>query len=338
MRGADHPRADTWRPVWDHGPVNGYLISADGAVVTADRETVQRLLDGGQLLWLDLLRPDESDLALLTDVLGIHPLAAEDAEHFGQRPKIEDYDDFTQLVAYGVRDMRAPMVEVHCLYSERYLVTVRHDDCPAFAEVRARLARPTFKRRSRLLLLHHLLDELVDDFFPVLSDFDDRIDEIQDEILAKPTDDQLSELFTMKRWLIGARKIVTPQRDMMVSLLSGANELPGMTPDAERYFRDLYDHLIRISDLVDSGRDLMTGAMDSYLSTVSNRLNEVMKQLTVMATIFLPLSFLTGFFGQNFGWMINHLNGVADFVVIGIGTEVAAVVGLFVLFRRRGWI
>jgi magnesium transporter len=318
--------------------VNGYLISAEGHPVTADRETVQRLLDEGRLLWLDLLRPDKSDLGLLTDVLRIHPLAVEDADHFGQRPKIEDYDDFTQIVAFGVRDMESPLVEVHCLYSERYLVTVRQDDCAAFAEIRARLARPTFKRPSRLLLLYHLLDELVDGFFPVLSDFDDRIDEIQDEILAKPTDGQLSELFSMKRWLIGARKIVTPQRDMTVRLVSGVSELPGMTPDVERYFRDLYDHLIRISDLVDSYRDLLTGAMDSYLSTVSNRLNDVMKQLTVIATIFLPLSFLTGFFGQNFGWMVNHMNGLADFVVIGVGTEVAAAAGLFVLFRRRGWI
>jgi magnesium transporter len=324
--------------LWDHGPVNGYLVSADGSAVTADTETVRRLLGEGQLLWLDLLRPDESDLALLTDVLGIHPLAVEDADHFGQRPKFEDYDDFTQVVAFGVRGMGAPFVEVHCMYSERYLVTVRQDDCPAFAEMRAKLARPVSKRPSRLLLLHHLLDGLVDGFFPVLSEFDDRIDEIQDEILAKPTDSQLSELFTMKRWLIGARKIVTPQRDMMVSLLSGVSELPGMTPDAERYFRDLYDHLIRISDLVDSYRDLLTGAMDSYLSTVSNRLNDVMKQLTVIATIFLPLTFLTGFFGQNFAWMVGHLNGVAEFLFVGIGTEIAAVAGLFVLFRRRGWI
>lgn len=93
--------------------------------VTADRDTVRRLLDEGRLLWLDLLRPDESDLALLTEVLGTHPLAAEDAKQFGQRPKLEDYDDFTQLVAYGARALGAPLVEVHCLYSERYLVTVR---------------------------------------------------------------------------------------------------------------------------------------------------------------------------------------------------------------------
>ena len=115
--------------------------------------------------------------------------------------------------------------------------------------------------------------------------------------------------------------------------------LPGMTAEDERYFRDLYDHLIRISDLVDSYRDLLTGAMDTHVSTVSNRLNVVMKQLAIIATLFLPLSFLTGFFGQNFSWLLNHfLNKNWAFWVFGLGLEAGAVVGLLVMFRRRGWL
>jgi magnesium transporter len=132
--------------------------------------------------------------------------------------------------------------------------------------------------------------------------------------------------------------VITPERDMFASLASSESDLPGMTPDAERYFRDLYDHLIRISDLVDSYRDLLSGAMDTHLSTVSNRLNQVMKQLTIIATIFLPLSFLTGFFGQNFGWMVDHITGLGTFVVLGIGLQVATVIGLLVMFRRRSWL
>jgi hypothetical protein len=111
-----------------------------------------------------------------------------------------------------------------------------------------------------------------------------------------------------------------------------------MTPDAEPYFRDLYDHLIRISDLVDSYRDLLSGALDTHLSTVSNRLNVVMKQLTIIATIFLPLSFLTGFFGQNFAWMVNRLTSLPVFLVTGIVLPAAVVVFLVVVFRRRGWL
>ena len=179
---------------------------------------------------------------------------------------------------------------------------------------------------------------LTDGFFPVLSSFDDRIDQLQDEIFAKPTDEQLSELFNMKRWLIGVRKVITPQRDLVASLVDGVNELPGMTREIERYFRDLYDHLIRISDLVDSYRDLLTGSMDAYLSTVSNRLNVVMKQLTVIATIFLPLAFLTGFFGQNFSWMVVRLGGLGPFLVLGLGSELAVVVAMLIVFRRRGWL
>jgi magnesium transporter len=317
--------------------VTGFLIEKDGSTAGADRETVQRLLDKGELLWLDLYRPDADELGMLATVFGIHHLAIDDAAKFGQRPKLEDYDDFTQLVAYGVQDGTDDLVEVHFFYSTRYLVTVRHGDCAAFAEVRSRLAHRA-KPISRLQLMHHILDELTDGFFPVLSSFDDRIDRLQDEIFAKPTDGQLSELFDMKRWLIGVRKVITPQRDLVASLVDGVNELPGMTREIERYFRDLYDHLIRISDLVDSYRDLLTGSMDAYLSTVSNRLNAVMKQLTVIATIFLPLSFLTGFFGQNFSWMVVRLGGLGPFLVLGLGSELAVVVAMLILFRRRGWL
>jgi magnesium transporter len=317
--------------------VDGHLIAKDGSTVDCDRETAERLLAKDELLWLDIQGLDSDGSAMLREVFGIHPLALEDAEHFGQRPKMEAYDDFTHLVAYGAQSVGEPMVEVHCFYSERYLVTVRLAHCTAFKDLRGRFARHTGKPLSRLIVLHHLVDSLVDSFFPVLSGFDDSIDALQDKIFAKPTDEQLSELFGLKRWLIGVRKVVTPQRDLFASLIEGVTELPGMTPEVERYFRDLYDHLIRISDLVDSYRDLLSSSMDAYLSIVSNRLNSVMKQLTIIATIFLPLSFLTGFFGQNFSWLVAHLTGAGVFIGAGLGTEVLAVGGLLVLFRRRGW-
>src|SRR4029079_8195217 len=138
-----------------------------------------------------------------------------------------------------------------------------------------------------------------------------------DEIFLRADDEQLQEIFQMKRLLVGMRKAVTPQRDAFARLTGGVAQLPGLSEDDERYFRDVYDHLIRISDLIDSYRDLLTGAMDVYLSTVSNRLNSVMKQLTIIATIFLPLSWITGFFGQNFGWMVDHVGGVGAFVGLG---------------------
>jgi magnesium transporter len=141
----------------------------------------------------------------------------------------------------------------------------------------------------------------------------------------------------MKRLLVGMRKAITPQRDAFARLMGGVAELPGLNDEDERYFRDIYDHLIRISDLIDSYRDLLTGAMDVYLSTVSNRLNSVMKQLTIIATIFLPLSWLTGFFGQNFGFEVKHITGWGTFAALGLGTELVALAMLLVYFKRRGW-
>src|SRR5204863_8035787 len=130
--------------------------------------------------------------------------------------------------------------------------------------------------------------------------------------------EQLEEIFAMKRLLVGMRKAIAPQRDMFASLMGGVAELPGMSSEDERYFRDIYDHLIRISDLIDTYRDLLTSSMDVFLSTVSNRLNVVMKQLAVIATVFLPLTFITGFFGQNFAWMVRHISGWEEFVGLGV--------------------
>src|SRR3974390_1141427 len=142
----------------------------------------------------------------------------------------------------------------------------------------------------------------------------------------------------MKRSLIGMRKVITPQRDMFAGISSGVVDLPGVTDEGQRYMRDIYDHLIRISDLIDGYRDLLSGVMDTHLSTVSNRLNVVMKQLTIIATVFLPLSFLTGFFGQNFSFLIAHITGRSPFLVFGIGLELVAAIGLLYLFRKRGWL
>ena len=214
-------------------------------------------------------------------------------------------------------------------------LTVHRDPVPAIAQACTTLSRVPTTRR--LVALYRLLDALVDSMFPFLASFDDRIDDLQDEIFVKPRQEQLSGLFALKRQLVDMRKLVTPQRDMVSSMLTQVIPIPGMTAETERYVRDLYDHLIRISDLVDSYRDLLGGSLEAYMSMVSNRLNDQMKQLTIIATVFLPLSFLTGFFGQNLGWLVNREGSLAAFLIFGVGTEVAAVLGLLVLFKKRGW-
>ena len=233
-------------------------------------------------------------LTLLHEVFKIHPLAVEDVREFHQRPKIEDYDDFVSIVVYGARSLGEPLTEVHCFYAERFLVSVHRDEVPAVAEACHTLGRLHTDRR---------LVALVDTMFPYLTAMDERIDELQDQIFVDPKESQLAGLFELKRELVTMRKMVTPQRDMVSTMMAQVVRIPGMTAESERYVRDLYDHLIRISDMVDSYRDLLSGSLDAYMSMVSNRLNDVMKQLTIIATVFLPLSFLTGSSARTWaGW------------------------------------
>jgi len=301
------------------------------------RETVTELLASGGFFWLDLDQPGKDDFDILRDVFEFHPLAVEDSEQYEQRAKIDDYDDFVFLVVYGAAPDEDRLVEVHCFYSERFLVTVHQDDCPAFADIRRRYQKRDEAIDRPSLLLYRIVNGLVDSFFPILSDFDGRIDDLEDEIFRAASDKQLQEIFAMKRLLVWMRKAVSPQRDAFADLAGGVAELPGLAEGDERYFRDVYDHLIRISDLIDSYRDLLTSAMDVYLSTVSNRLNAVMKQLAVIATIFLPLAWLTGFFGQNFGFLVRSIGSWEAFVLVGVGTELVALAILLVFFKRRGW-
>jgi magnesium transporter len=314
------------------------LITIDGSPAGADEASIRQFLDARTPFWLDLTGGGPDTSHLLRDVFGFHPLAVEDAEHFHQRPKVDDYDDYVFVVMYGASGAsHNSLVELHCFYSEHYLVTVHHEAIPELKRVSQRLTQ-TRGPHPPVMVLHSVLDTLVDGFFPALAEFDDEIDALEDAILARPTDAQLGRLFEMKRSLIAIRKVVTPARDTFAGVVAGVGQLPGMTPEAERYFRDLYDHLIRISDLVDSYRDLLSGVLDTHLSTVSNRLNAIMKQLTVIATFFLPLTFLTGFFGQNFAVLVNSITGWEAFWGFGIGLEVLAVAALLTMFWMRGWI
>ncbi len=319
--------------------MNAHLVTLDGKEIEPSKEEVEKLLAASQPFWLDLRTKDEEspEFALLRDAFHFHPLALEDAAQFGQRPKLDSYDDFAFLVVFGPGHADH-LVEVHCFCAQNFLVTVHRRPCPSIDEVRRRMQIATAPANGVVMVLYRVVDVLVDGYFPVLATLDDQIDDLEDDILQAPTDEQLGRLFDMKRSLIVLRKVVTPERDLFATLVSSADVVPGMTVEYERYFRDVYDHLIRVSDLVDSYRDLLSGALDTHLSTVSNRLNVVMKQLTIIATVFLPLSFLTGFFGQNFGWMIGRITSFSAFWAVGVGSQIVVAAALLVMFRRRGWL
>lgn len=306
-----------------------------------DEAAIRDHTDRDHFFWLDLTAPSREDLGRLGNLFGFHPLALEDSEEFGQRPKLDNYDDYVFLVFYGASPEPAPsgplLQEVHLFISGKYVVTIHRDSLPPFDKQREQLDGRAL--HSEQFLIYRVLDVLTDSFFPVLSDMDDEIDDLESAVLQNPSDAELQRLFKLKRQLVAMRKVVTPQRDLFARSVDQIAELPGLQLDEQDYFRDIYDHLIRISDLIDSYRDLLSGATDLYLSTVSNRQNDVMKQLTVIATIFLPLSFITGFFGQNFAYMVTHLiNSEWTFWVVGVGSMLATCVALLIYFRRKGWV
>ena len=306
-----------------------------------DEARIRERLQNDQFFWLDLQSPGEEELRQLHDIFDFHPLALEDSEHFRQRPKLDDYGDYVFVVFYGASSHRARdrglLREVHMFISGQYLVTIHRGSLPSFDREREQLGGRVL--HSEQFLLYRVLDALVDSFFPLLADMDNEIDNLEAAVLANPSEEQLERLFSLKRELVAMRKVVTPQRDLFASSVDRISELPGLELDERDYFRDIYDHLIRISDLIDSYRDLLSGATDLYLSTVSNRQNDVMKQLTVIATVFLPLGFITGFFGQNFSFLVTHLISPEwTFWLIGVGSIVATCVGLLVFFRRKGWV
>ena len=188
------------------------------------------------------------------------------------------------------------------------------------------------------MFVYRILAALTDSFFPVLETIDEELDSLEEAIVAAPTDEQLTRIFRLKRALSGLRRVVDPARDLLQRAPEQMTGLSGLAPDSRDYFRDVYDHLVRISEQIDSYRDVLTSAMDVYLSTGSNRLNVVMQRLTLIATIFLPLTFVTGFFGQNFGWLVDHISGFASFAVLGVGGLVLPAGLLLMLFKRAGYL
>jgi len=303
-----------------------------------DAEAIDELTARDEFFWLDVVDPDDAQLAALGERFGWHPLALEDMQHFRQRPKLDRYGDQMLIVFYGAHadGPATRLIEVHMVVSGAWVVTVRRDRCEQLDALRGRIAGQD--GTSEQFVVYRILDTLTDTFFPVLESIDDAIDELEDQIVLQPDDEQLQRLFHIKRGLVTLRRVVTPQRDLAARTIEEIADLPGLEPGTRDYFRDVYDHLIRVSDMVDSYRDLLTSAMDVYLSTVSNRLNVVMKQLTVVATIFLPITALTGFFGQNFAWLVRHITTGTDFLVWGVGGIVVSCLLLLTWFRRNRFI
>jgi magnesium transporter len=281
-----------------------------------DTTAIARLRERDEFFWLDLHAPDAAQVAQLGEIFGYHELALEDSIEFHQRPKLDDYGDHVLVVYYGVEGKE--LVEVHAYVSGDAIVTLHQGHCRALSAAFERLKR--LSARSEEEAVYRVLDALTDSFFPRIEALDDTID----ALLTKMTDGhhtgQRRQIFDLRREVLDQRRIVGPMRDVFTAGGMTIQAIPGLDQDtAHDYFRDVYDHLLRIAEALDSLRELLSGALDVYLSTQSNRLNEVMYRLTVISVIFLPLTFLTGFFGQNFGWMVDHVDSSGAFLGLGLG-------------------
>ena len=304
-----------------------------------DRDRIAELLARDEFFWLDLQSPSSEALQHLKDMLNLHPVAVEALAEPHQRPRLDPYENYVVLVFYGVGgDQRGQLdpIEVRMVISGSYIVTVHGESCEHLDRLRDHFERGV--QGGEAFVVYKVLDALADSFFPALAAVDEEIDEVEDAIVSHADERQLQRIFELKRELVGLRRIATPQRDLLARTIDEINKLPGFEDDTRNYFRAVYDHMIRVSDLIDSYRDLLTSALDVYLSTLSNRLNSVMERLTIVATIFLPLSVLTGFFGMNFGWMVRHINSFADFAIFGIGGIVVVVAVLLLIFWRAGYL
>jgi magnesium transporter len=304
-----------------------------------DRQTISDLLARDEYFWLDLTDPTGDDAGALGELFSFHPLALEDLRKRSQRPKLDDFGDYMFLVYYGVREDNAGEIEleeIHAFLSGGYIVTSHQQPSPPLEEARQRLEAQT--PRSEQFVVYRVLDGLTDSFFPVLERLDERLEGLDAEIFDHTSPAQLEEITALRRKLVELRRVVTPQRDLLARGVDDILEIPGLEADSRNYFRDVYDHAIRISDQIDSYRDLLAGTRDAYLSVVSNRLNEITKQLTVVATIFLPLSFLVGFFGQNFKWLVTNIDSAGAFWGLGMGGLLLSLIALLIWFRRGSYV
>ncbi len=300
------------------------------------------LKESNSFVWFDVVDPGPSDLALLQEEFDLHPLAVEDAVNAHQRSKIEDYGTYWFVVVHGVTraDARLAFHEIDLFIGQKFIVSVRHAAAYPLDEIERRWLAHGASNRLRHdggYLLYTILDTIVDGYLAVVDTIEDRVEELEGGLFQGEAlgDDDLVEVYTMRRDVQQFRRAVVPMREILSPIMRGDTRL---LPEEEiPYYRDVYDHVVRAIDDLDAVRDLVASALDLHLSVGSAQQNEVTKQLTIIATIFLPLTFVTGFFGQNFSWMIDHITGARPFFIMGVGGEVVALAGLLFYFKRKGW-
>jgi magnesium transporter len=264
-------------------------------------EQLPTLIADGTFVWVDITGPTDEELALMRDVFHFHQLAIDDTRNQHQRPKVEEYTDhFFMILNPGeLRDEEIGFRELDVFVGKSFIVTVHPQEEPTVAEGQQRAERQFPGNVAASTALYALLDATVDQYFPILDEIGDAIDDLEDMVLERPDHDSLERLFQLKRQLVLLRKVVAPQRDSMGVLYR--RDIPFLDMSKLGYHvRDVHDHLLRIADTVDTYRDLLSSGIDLYMSSVSNRLNRVVNRLTVVTVVVGVMAVITGFYGMNF--------------------------------------
>ncbi|MDY6785646.1 MAG: magnesium/cobalt transporter CorA [Cyanobacteriota bacterium] len=304
-------------------------------------------LDTESVSWVDVAGlGSEETLQKLGQIFHLPPLVLEDIVNVPQRPKVETYRDrlviITQMAILQENRERFWLEQVSFVLGQHYLLTVQEEpDRDAFDPVRDRIRHNKGKIRTSGsdYLAYALWDAIIDGYFPVLEAYGERIEVLEDEVVLNPTRQTLAKIYEIKRELLALRRAIWPQRDAINSLLRDENPL--VSAEVRVYLRDCYDHAIHIIDMLEIYRELASGLMDVYLSAVGNKMNEVMKTLTVISTIFIPLTFIAGIYGMNFNpeaspLNMPELNWYWGYPVCW-GIMLAIAFSLIYFFRQRGW-
>jgi len=317
-------------------------ILEDGKLrTTTSPADIREALATGQRVWVDLERRSSDAEVLLADVVKLHPLTIEDIWASRSRPKIDDFDEYLYVIIHGIgaaNHDKLETVEVDVVIGPNWLITydpagLVSDDVGTELDHSARVMA-----KGIAWLAHALLDRVVDLYMPVIDQLDAEIEQLENDVLDKAGTPRgravLGKILAFKRRLQELRRMGIHQREILLRLSRG--ELDEIPPEALPFYRDVYDHFLRISDISEGYRDLVTSALDAYLSVQSNRMNEIMKALTLMSTVMLPLTFIVGLYGMNFKHMpeLEWIWGYPAVLVV----MVAVVTSILLWFRHRGWI
>jgi magnesium transporter len=306
-----------------------------------------RYLDTESVSWMDVLGLGSEDiLRRLGKVFKLHPLVLEDIVNVPQRPKVEDYENqlliISQMVLLKENTTGFWNEQVSFVLGKHYLLTVQEEptrDCFQAVRDRIRSGKGIIRKQGADYLTYTLIDSIIDGFFPVLEAYGERIEELEDEVVTNPTRRTIEKIYQIRRELLALRRAIWPQRDAINALIRDGSDL--ISPEVRVYLRDCYDHAVQVMDMVETYRELTSGLMDVYLSSVGNKMNEIMKLLTVISSIFIPLTFVAGIYGMNFNTEkspvnMPELNWYWGYpLCLALMFSIAG--GLVYFFWRRGW-